>query len=203
MNMSFIQRNFQEIENYFVSNENKKRRLDNNHESESVQNLKLCKIAQCDEENNRRYIARMEKRNERERKRVQLVNKEFDILRELITNSDFFKSKLETNFSFDFSNLNRIDMETNLIYTDLNSSNKENIYPLGDCDVNNSHKKISKLKTLKLTIDYINYLSDILINDQSSVELNREHQNCESTCNISIFDNIMVCIILLFKIILS
>jgi hypothetical protein len=197
MNMSFIERNFQEIENYFLCDDGKKRKLDNCHENDTFYNSKLYKITVDDDnDNNRRYLARMEKRNERERKRVKLVNKEFDNLRELISNSEFFKSKLETNIFFDFSNLNRIDMENNLIYADLNESNKENINPMRDSDSNFSHKKLSKLKTLKLAIEYINYLSDILINDQSSSESKRDHKNNESTLKIDnfYFENIMVCV---------
>ena len=122
---------------------------------------------------NRSIASKLEKRNQRERKRVKCVNKEFDNLRQLILDSAFFREKINNSSSFDFSKLYGADIN-DLFFTNLKHQNKENINNLSTDRV----KRVSKLRTLQLAIEYINYLSDILSNQQKieTQEQQPQHQ---------------------------
>ena len=90
--------------------------------------------------------SKLEKRNARERKRVQQVNLEFQKLRKLLINksfSDNIKAKnIDDDDSCDASNLQ-------LSFT-------------------NPNKRISKVKTLRCAIEYIKYLQNVLRENDNS-----------------------------------
>jgi hypothetical protein len=97
---------------------------------------------------NNQIQSKLEKRNARERKRVQQVNSEFQRLRKVLINKSFGEKVHETpeeNFD-DSSNLK-------ISFT-------------------NPNKRISKVKILRYAIEYIKYLQTILMNENSQINQN-------------------------------
>lgn len=84
-----------------------------------------------------------ETRNERERKRVRNINKEFSNLQRTLVNSNIFSALSEENLSAD-------DKENN------SSNSLQNR--------GNHLRNLSKVKTLKYALTYIQYLTDLLEN---------------------------------------
>jgi hypothetical protein len=111
--------------------------------------------------------SKLEKRNARERKRVQQVNLEFQKLRKLLINVKTKNKQQEEKMDFD---------------EDFDETPNSQI---------NSNKRISKVKTLRCAIDYIKHLQDILINDndcQSGKICFSEE--IEPSCSTSVSSNV-------------
>jgi hypothetical protein len=98
-------------------------------------------------------MLKLEKRNARERNRVRQVNKEFDRLRQVLVRSDFLHQLEESESE---NNRTRSDSSLCLDFL-MDKENCEDEYKkTGRC------KKLSKLRILKLAIDYIEHLAGLL-----------------------------------------
>jgi hypothetical protein len=93
-----------------------------------------------------------EKRNERERNRVRLMNQEFETLADLVFRANF-KSEVD---QFD-------------------EENKENLAPPPPPP--RRKRQYSKLNILKISIRYIQYLQDLLLSSESESEVEEEENN--------------------------
>lgn len=89
-------------------------------------------------------LGKIEKRNARERNRVKLVNSEFENLRNLLLNSEICNNLINNGH-----------------YSNGNDESNGSIASL-------SSKRISKLKILRIAIEYISYLSNLLENAENS-----------------------------------
>jgi hypothetical protein len=123
---------------------------------------------------------RLEKRNARERNRVRQVNKEFEQLRQVLVKSHFLNQIEECQ-----SENSKTSSDSSSLFTDflMEKENYEDLHEhKGKC------KKLSKLRILKLAIDYIEHLSGLL---QQSVNLEEEsvgyYSNTATSCNLEDF----------------
>ena len=87
---------------------------------------------------------KIQKRNARERNRVKLVNHEFDNLRQILLQSEFCRDYISNGCESTSND------ETNDSINSINS------------------KRFSKLKILRTAIEYINHLSSLLQNSETS-----------------------------------
>lgn len=116
-----------------------KRQMDSVNEP----NKKICLV-----EMDINSLEKIEKRNARERNRVKLVNNEFDVLRNLLLNSEFCR-----------------DLVNNGLNSSSNDESSGSISSL--CP-----KRISKLKILRTAIEYISYLTNLLENAENKNSCN-------------------------------
>ena len=121
-------------ENYFKKN--------NYYKSENKNHSMDC-VMYCGQKQQQQQVQlKLDKRNARERKRVQQVNFEFHRLRKILINKSFGGCKHQND---DFDEDNKINSQLMII--------------------SNPNKRISKVKTLRWAIEYIKYLQDILMNE--------------------------------------
>ena len=116
--------------------------------------------------------ARLQKRNERERNRVEKLNKEFRALGQVLSNA--------TNFSF---NLIRDNTSSNSSCS-YEENDKENMssFVQTKSRLNSKSKHLSKVKILQNAIDYISYLTNLLENDNEANYFNNHSVFNDETC---------------------
>lgn len=155
--LSFLDIDFELMENYLNINTESGEKAATKRRATCEINNKQASKRSCKNsliDSNNCTSQKLEKRNARERKRVHQVNTEFEKLKELVIKSNYFNS-IKLNQS-EYENDSSFDDKEN--YPEL-SMELDGINKLKD---NYYGRRLSKLKTLRLAIEYINYLTRIL-----------------------------------------